>query len=148
MPPKKDIHAFDAILHLPHPTSQTHARMSMESRAAQFNPFAALTHYYTAVRETERLTSARMERDEETDRRLSQRLQLLRACLSTRPQVTFTYFVPDARKDGGAYVTHIGCVKKIDLYRRTLTLTDQTVIPIDEIYRMESALFAQMEVEL
>lgn len=33
---------YDDIIHLPHPTSRRHERMSPEQRAAQFAPFAAL----------------------------------------------------------------------------------------------------------
>ena len=47
---------YDDILHLPHPTSARHPRMSMTDRAAQFSPFAALTGYGDAVREKARLT--------------------------------------------------------------------------------------------
>ena len=32
---------YDDIIHLPHPTSARHPRMSMTDRAAQFSPFAA-----------------------------------------------------------------------------------------------------------
>lgn len=41
------------ILHLPHPDSAVHPRMSRRDRAAQFSPFAALTGYETAISETE-----------------------------------------------------------------------------------------------
>lgn len=52
---------YDDILFLPHPTSKKHPRMSAQERAAQFSPFAALSGYEDAVRETARLAEERME---------------------------------------------------------------------------------------
>ena len=57
---------YDDIIHLPHPVSKTHSRMSMIERAAQFSPFAALTGYGAAIKETARLTDRKLELDEET----------------------------------------------------------------------------------
>lgn len=49
-----DTHKYDDIINLPHPTSKRHPRMSLYARAAQFSPFAALTGYEEAIRETAR----------------------------------------------------------------------------------------------
>lgn len=43
---------YEDIINLPHPVSKRHPRMSMEARAAQFAPFAALTGYEDAIKET------------------------------------------------------------------------------------------------
>lgn len=40
------------IIHLPHHVSKHHSQMSMWNRAAQFAPFAALTGYEDAIRDT------------------------------------------------------------------------------------------------
>lgn len=40
---------YDDIIHLPHHVSARHPRMSMNQRAAQFAPFAALTGYKEAL---------------------------------------------------------------------------------------------------
>ena len=45
-------HRYEDIINLPHPISRTHPPMSMEARAAQFMPFAALTGHAEAIRET------------------------------------------------------------------------------------------------
>lgn len=52
---------YDDIINLPHHESTKHPKMPALDRAAQFLPFAALTGYDAAVRETARLTDTRME---------------------------------------------------------------------------------------
>ena len=44
-----------------------------------------------------------------------------------------TYFCPDAKKAGGAYVTVSGVVKKIDEYEKMLWMEDGPVIAIEEL---------------
>lgn len=41
--------------------------------------------------------------------------------------------MPDEEKDGGAYVTKTGALKKIDEYEHVLIMTDGVRIPIREI---------------
>ena len=43
---------YDDIINLPHYEPKHHPRMSMWSRAAQFAPFAALTGYEDAIKDT------------------------------------------------------------------------------------------------
>lgn len=43
---------YDDIINLPHHVSTKHKPMSLEARAAQFAPFAALTGFEEAVEET------------------------------------------------------------------------------------------------
>lgn len=57
---------YDDIIHLPHHISKTRPQMSMMDRAAQFSPFAALTGYDAAIKETGRLTDEKIELGEET----------------------------------------------------------------------------------
>ncbi|SDH43781.1 hypothetical protein SAMN04487901_1293 [Prevotella communis] len=46
---------YDDIINLPHYEPKHHPRMSMWNRAAQFAPFAALTGYDDAIKESARL---------------------------------------------------------------------------------------------
>ena len=134
-------HKYDDIIDLPHHVSATRPRMSMIDRAAQFSPFAALTGYDAAIKETGRLTDERIELSEESRAALDIKQQLLMDNLADRPVVSVTYFVPDERKSGGAYVTVTGQVKKIDEFARLLILTDGVKIPLDEVLDLESGLF-------
>ena len=148
----KDPHRYDDIIHLPHHKSQVHPHMSISDRAAQFSPFAALTGYDDAVQETARLTESRIELDENARVLLDERLRLLQINLEEHPFVTFTYFIPDSRKEGGSYSLAAGVIKKLDLLHRTITLyadngiSDGTEIPIDEITAIEGEIFRSMSV--
>jgi len=136
---------YDDILHLPHHVSEKHPPMSRLDRAAQFSPFAALTGYEAAVEETARLTDRRIELDESEKGTIDQRLTLVQERLTVPTEVTITYFVPDKKKAGGAYVSVSGTVKKIDDYERAVVLSDGTNIPIDDILRVDGELFAGLE---
>ena len=137
-------HQYDDIIDLPHHVSATRPRMSMIDRAAQFSPFAALTGYDAAIKETGRLTDERIELSEESRAVLDRKQQLLLDNLADHPEVSVTFFVPDERKAGGAYVTVTGRVRKVDEFGRLLVLTDGTKIPLDEILDMESELFRSL----
>ena len=58
---KRKMENYDDIIHLPHHVSKKHPKLSMQQRAAQFAPFAALTGYEDAINETVRLTESEME---------------------------------------------------------------------------------------
>lgn len=55
------MHKYDDIINLPHHQSATHPHLSMEARAAQFSPFAALTGHEDAIRETARAAEERVK---------------------------------------------------------------------------------------
>jgi len=125
---------YDDIINLPHPTSARHPRMPIADRAAIFSPFAALVGHGAAIEETARLTDQRIELTEEEKALLDEKLRLL---VETGGVGAFTWFLPDERKDGGAYVTNLGTVKKIDPLEGRIILTNRTVIPIKDILEIE-----------
>ena len=121
------------IINLPHPVSKNHPQMPLQDRAAQFAPFAALTGHDAAIKETARLTDERLELSEEMITQLNEKINIIRNNMGIEQNVLITYFVPDAKKTGGSYVTRSGIVKKIDEYEHTIIMTDQTAIPIEQI---------------
>lgn len=125
---------YDEIMELPHHVSKTRPQMPMSDRAAQFAPFAALTGYDSAIKETGRLTGERIELDEEALTALNRKYQLLMDTLDDAPEVTIIYFQPDERKAGGQYVSATGTVKKVDTFGRRILLQDGTRIPLDSVY--------------
>ena len=133
----KETCKYDDIINLPHHVSEKRARMSMTDRAAQFSPFAALTGYDAAIAETARLTEFRMELEESAKAALNEKLRKLAETVSACPEITATYFLPDARKSGGAYVRVKGRVKKVDVYRERIILVEGMGIPFGDIYELE-----------
>ncbi len=136
---------YDDIINLPHKQSAKRPHMSLLDRAAQFAPFAALTGYDDAVKETARLTDERIEMSEENLNVLNMKYQILVDRLDEEHEVSFTYFVPDGAKSGGAYVTKQGIVKKVDNFERLITLCDGTRIPMDDILTIDGDIFGSAE---
>ena len=139
--------SYDDIIKLSRPISSKHPPMSMLNRAAQFSPFAALTGYDAAVRETARLTDDRIELDECTKEILSDKLQMIADHIDDFWDITFIYFEPDKKKSGGVYRSVTGHVKEIDEFARIVKLEDGTKIPIQQIYGIESELFTELGYE-
>ena len=133
------------IINLPHHVSATRPQMSMMDRAAQFSPFAALTGYDAAIKETGRLTDEKIEMDEETLNILNMKFQILAHSLDDEPEVTFTYFKPDERKAGGAYLTASGVVKKIDDFERMIVMRNGMKMPMGDILNIEGHIFASLQ---
>ena len=128
---------YDDILRLPHPTSAKNPRMPVSERAAIFSPFAALSGHAGAIRETARLTDQKVELDEDTKAELDRRQAVLLKHIAEQPEVTVTWFQPDERKDGGAYVTVSGRLTRIDPVERIMTLRDGTSIPLKDVVELE-----------
>ena len=135
---------YKDIINLPHKQSNKRPHMPLLDRAAQFAPFAALTGYDDAVKETARLTDRQIEIGEDTKIALNERLRIAMEQIENHPVITVTYFMADSRKNGGAYVKHTGVIKKIDECERKVIFRDQMVIPIDNIYEMDGEIFKNL----
>ncbi len=132
---------YAVIAGLPHHVSQVHPQMSMEDRAAQFSPFAALTGYGDVILETQRLTDEKVELDEEALALLDEKYQMLMRRMDEQPVVQITYFQPDERKEGGAYVTVTGVVRRVDDVMRKITMQDGNEIEMGEILNVEEVSY-------
>lgn len=128
---------YEDIIDLPHPVSRKHAQMPKAERAAQFSPFAALTGYEEAVAETARLTESRTELDESRKLALGETLYRAQEKISERPEAAIVYFRPDERKEGGAYVSVVGRLRRVDEIGRFLLLCDGTRIPLDDLRSLD-----------
>lgn len=125
------------IINLPHHISKKRPQMNLIDRAASFAPFAALTGYDDAVKETARLTDTKLELDENTKEILNDKLQIVLEMNSDDLPVSITYFVPDKKKNGGAYVVKTGTIKRYDEYERQIIFTDKSSVSIDDVIEIE-----------
>lgn len=132
---------YSDIINNPHHKSKVRKRMSPLNRAAQFAPFAALTGYDSAISESARLTTDKLELDEKSNEILNCKLNLLKEFLSDQPEITVTYFAPDPQKSGGAYVDYTGNIRLIDEYEQVIIMTDRTKISINQIYNISCKMF-------
>ena len=73
--------------------------------------------------------------------KLNDQLNMIRDNIGTEQEISITYFVPDDKKSGGAYLTHSGIVKKIDEFERKLIMQDETVIPTEQISVIQGEMF-------
>jgi len=124
---------YDDIINLPHHVSKNRTPMSMENRAAQFAPFAALTGHDEALAETARLTTPKKLLSDDEMTSLTRKLARVIKQVPRQEEYIFVYFVPDVQKEGGKYVSITGTVKKYDEVTRTIMLSDGKVLLIDNI---------------
>ena len=113
-------------------------------REAQYAPFAALTGYNDAIDEAARQTDRKIGLDEYEIERLNNKLKYLSEASET-DEVVITYYVPDKKKDGGAYVSKSGVVIKVREYERDVVTDDGTKIPIEDIYSISGKMFDDFE---
>ena len=57
--------------------------------------------------------------------------------------VCITHFVPDERKQGGAYVTEQVCVRRVDAYARTVCITGGGSIAFGDIIGIKGDIFQE-----
>ena len=124
---------YDDIINLPHHVSSTRKPMTLYNRAAQFAPFAALTGYDDAIKETSRLTDKKIEISDELKNELNQKIKFISDNIKLKPKVTITYFVSDNKKSGGIYKTISGNVRRIDEVEKCLFFTNKLIIYFDDI---------------
>ena len=132
---------YKDIINLSHHVSETRPKMSMYDRAAQFSPFAALAGHNAAIDETARLTDAFVELDENEKEILDAKIHMLMDSIDEKHGITVTYFKPDEKKSGGAYICINGYAKKINVLNREIIMGDETVIPMDSVVDIRGEIF-------
>ena len=138
---------YDDIIHLPHHVSRTRKPMPMINRAAQFAPFAALTGHDEAITETARQTTPKRILSSDEQEILSKRLAYAIDHIGERPNLTFTYFIPDTLKDGGRYVTITGVIRKYDALEKTVVLETNEILLIDNILSISGEMIEKLQQE-
>ena len=128
------------IINLKRPQSN-HNHLSIESRASQFSPFAALTGYDNEVKETARITDKRIDIDDGLREMLNAKLNYLNDHIKENPNISITYFVKDPKKDGGKYLTKQGIIKRIDAVNEIIKFNDNAPISMNDIINITGDIF-------
>lgn len=134
---------YDDIINLSRPVSKR-PKMTLEQRSAQFAPFAALTGYEGQIKETARLTSKKIEIDDELKSILDNKLQIIEDNLDKEPLISIKYFIPDLKKEGGFYQRITGKVTKIDKYKKLIIVDKKITISILDIIEITGDIFSKL----
>lgn len=136
---------YDDIINTVWPRATSRKRMSLHDRAAQFAPFAALTGHDSAVKEEARLTDQKILLSSEQIQEINYILGLIQEVYPTPIEAKITYFQEDPTKEGGAYLSKVCEIKRIDEYERRVIFTDRTYIRIEDILDITCSLVSNVE---
>ena len=128
---------YEDMLYLDPPVSKTHRKMSIQDRAAQFMPFAALTGYEDLIRESSRITQSRIELSETEIEELKHKLEIIHRHEIEKPLIKVQYFVHDLKKSGGSYQMVEKYLHRIDDIEKKIIFKDRTTIHFEEIISIE-----------
>jgi len=113
------------IINIKHFDPKMHPRMSMENRAAQFAPFAALNGFYDAIEYKGRIIYNKKILSSDDKNILDNKINIIRNNIDR--EVIITYFNKDK------YISKRGYIKKIDNIYRCIIFRDRTTIHINDI---------------
>lgn len=134
---------YDDIINMNRPVSK-HTHQSIESRASQFAPFAALVGYGEKIEETARLTDKKIELDEAYKNILSEKLNFLYDNINENNEVTIIYFVKDKKKIDGKYIKKTGILKKIDVINEIIKFNDNSIINMNDIININGEILDKL----
>ena len=137
---------YEDIIKLTRPKSK-HPHLGIDSRAAQFAPFAALTGYDSAVRETARLTKKKIELCDELKEVINTKLNYIENNIKDKNIITVTYFIKDEKKDGGRYESYSGIVKRVNNVEKFIKFEDNKLIEFDDILSLDGDVFNEFNFE-
>jgi hypothetical protein len=125
---------YSDIINIPHFEFKKHQRMSIESRASTFSPFAALTGFADSINETSRLTEEKKLLSEDMKSIIDMKLQIIMEHIKEKPEIIVYYFIKDIKKNGGSYKEYKGNIRKIDIANKKIVFIDKKEINLDDIY--------------
>ena len=127
---------YDSIINIKsHEPSYKHPRMTIYKRSAQFAPFAALSGYSDQIDETKRTTYKEIELSEDKKEEINN--ILMNIVNDKDKEINIKYFSKDRYKTGGQYITITSKIKKIDYIKKTIILSNDTKININNIIELK-----------
>ncbi len=133
---------YQDIINLPHHTSPSRERMSLRNRAAQFAPFSALSGYEESIAEEGRETEVMPSISDEEMIYLNEQLRYLKEHRYSIAEVT--YFIKDAKKEGGRIVTKTAPIKRVDDILGVLIFEDGIKVSFVDIINIKTSKFSDI----
>lgn len=133
---KNNIHDYSDIINIKRPDFKIN-KMSMQDRAAQFAPFAAVTGHKESVDEKARTTELKSEYFESHKENLDYKLNMIISKIDENPSIKIKYFLKDRYKSGGKYIVKPLRLKKIDYENKILIFLSGEKISIKNIEDIE-----------
>lgn len=121
--------------------------MTMNDRAAQFAPFAALTKFGEEIRESNRKTSDKIELGDGDIEQIDEVLRGIERRIEENKAdgvgnegfaIAVAYFVRDKVKPGGRVEEYIGNVKKIDRVGRKLIFYGGKIVDMQNLLSLSA----------
>lgn len=137
---------YDDIIGLSRPESRR-PKMTMNDRAAQFAPFAALTKFGEEIRESNRKTSDEIELGDGDIEQIDEVLRGIERRIEENKSdgagnegfaIAVAYFVRDKVKPGGRVEEYIGNVKKIDRVGRKLIFYGGKIVDMQDLLSLSA----------
>ena len=125
---------YDDIISLEVPTSKNHPRMSMNNRAAQFAPFAALVGYAEAINDSREIENERHILSEDKKEEIEGLLHKISENPLRFSNIEVIYYQKGNASQKGKYVKYRGKVKRIDTINKTIVFINKKTIQIKDIY--------------
>ncbi len=132
---------YDDIINLERPISN-YPCMSVENRAMQFHPFAALNGFEEAIEGVSSVVDENFELDEFTRNKLENTLIFLSKNIQKLPFIFLKYFKLDFIKERS------GCLKRIDCVYQVIEFQDGEKITFSDIRDIEFLYFKSNDSKL
>lgn len=116
---------YDDIINLPHHVSKNHPQMSLENRAAQFAPFAALVGYAEAITSSQDLKEDKALLADDKKEEIEETLHYL----NKGNDIEVKYYVSSKKK----YMSYVGKIKRIDQIEKNIIFESRKSISIKDI---------------
>ena len=132
---------YERIINIKRHYPKNHRMMTMENRAAQFAPFAALNGYEESIQEVGREVEQKRELLESEKDLINTKLRYI-IDNKISDNVKVTYFVKDSKKNGGKYEEIVSPIRRIDEENKVVIFQNKKKISIENIDSINGDFFS------
>lgn len=124
---------YDDMIKMQYRGVKNHRHMTLEERAIQFAPFAALNGFKEEIENASRIREDRVYLEEDAIKNIDEKLKYLKNNLMKK--VKITYF-SQIYNEKGVYKTIIGIIKNIDEINQYIVFENNVRINFTDIFEL------------